>query len=312
MLCVGAFLVIGNQLTGGGMIAGTILLGRALAPVEQAISVWKQLVSARQAYQRLQLLYATSLRVESDIQLPVPEGKLDIENVIYRTNHSEKLILANISFQVKPGEMIAIIGPSGAGKSTLARLIMGVLKPTNGCIRLDGVDVYAWERTDFGRHVGYLPQDIELFSGTVKDNIARMGQVDDESVVAAAQLAQVHDMILRLPNAYETKIGNQSYILSGGMRQRIALARALYRSPKLLVLDEPNSNLDNEGELALSGALQSMKSNGTTQIVITHKPSLVRHVDTIIFVSEGKIRMAGPRDKVLAELNNISQQARRS
>ena len=306
MLAVGAYLVINHELTGGGMIAGTILLSRALAPVEQGIGVWKQMLAARLAYHRLQKHFAAPLRGETNIKLPDPTGALTIDNVSFQLPNTDHPILANISMQIQPGEMIAIIGPSGAGKSTLARLIVGAFKTTQGDIRLDSVDVYAWERTDFGKYVGYVPQDIELFNGSVKDNIARMGLVDDAAVIAAAQLAGVHDVILKLPNGYDTKIGNQSFVLSGGQRQRIALARALYHLPRLLVLDEPSSNLDSEGEHALVQSLVSMRKQGTTQIIISHKPAIVKQVDRILLIIDGKISMVGQREKVLAALQQQS------
>lgn len=312
MLALGAYLVIHNELTGGGMIAGTILLSRALAPVEQGIGVWKQMLAARLAYHRLQKHFASPGRPESKIKLPTPKGALTIDNIMYQLVNTDHPILSHISMQVSPGEMIAVIGPSGAGKSTLARLITGALKATGGDIRLDGVDVYAWERSDFGRHVGYVPQDIELFSGTVKDNIARMGVIDDAAVIAAAQLAEVHDVILKLPKGYDTRIGSDSFVLSGGQRQRIALARAIYKMPALLVLDEPNSNLDSEGEHALLRTLQTMRKHGTTQIIISHKPSIVKHVDRILFIIDGKIKLSGPREQVLAELQQLSEKGKQS
>jgi PrtD family type I secretion system ABC transporter len=311
MLAVGAYLVIQNHLTGGGMIAGTILLSRALAPVEQAVGAWKQMLAARMSYHRLQKHFAAPVRAETKIKLPQPKGELIIDNVSYQIPNSNHRILSDISLQIRPGEMIALIGPSGAGKSTLARLIVGALKSTAGDIRLDSVDVYAWERSDFGKHIGYVPQDIELFNGTIKDNIARMGLVDDAAVIAAAQLAEVHDVILKLPKGYDTKIGDHSYVLSGGQRQRIALARALYQTPQLLVLDEPNSNLDSEGEHALQRSLIAMRKLGATQIIISHKPSLVKVVDRIIFLVDGSIRLVGPREEVLAELQQLSSQGNR-
>ncbi|OGT52193.1 MAG: hypothetical protein A3E84_02515 [Gammaproteobacteria bacterium RIFCSPHIGHO2_12_FULL_42_13] len=308
MLGVGAYLVIENQLTGGAMIAGSILLSRALAPVEQAISVWKQLLAARQAYYRLQQHFSATTRYVSNITLPPPQGTVTLENVMYHLSRADKPILSNISLQIKAGEVIAVIGPSGAGKSTLARLIVGALKTTSGDVRLDGADVYTWDRNDFGRYTGYLPQDIELFTGTVKDNIARMGVIEDEAVVTAAQIAGVHNMILHLPKGYDTYIGNNSYILSGGQRQRIALARAIYHFPRLLVLDEPNSNLDSEGEESLLHAILAMRAKGTTQIIIAHHPSIIKQVDKIIFLVEGQIKMIGPRDQVLEKLQQITQQ----
>lgn len=312
MLAVGAYLVIENSLTGGGMIAGTILLSRALAPVEQGIGVWKQMLAARLAYQRLRKHFSAPERPETKIKLPVPKGALNIDNVSYQLPNSDHPILANITLHLKPGEMIAVIGPSGAGKSTLARLIVGALKSTSGDIRLDGVDVYAWERTDFGKYTGYVPQDVELFSGSVKDNIARMGKVDDKAVIAAAQLAEVHEIILKLPKGYDAKIGGSSFVLSGGQRQRIALARAIYQIPRLLVLDEPNANLDSDGEAALQRTLQAMQKNGATQIIISHKPSIVKHADRILFIVDGKIKFFGPREQVLAELQRLSERGKQS
>ncbi len=312
MLGIGASLVIANQLTGGGMIASTILLSRALSPVEQAIGIWKQCLGVKQAYCRLQQLYRLPQREQTKIKLPEPHGNISLENITYQLPHTEKPIIHHISLQIKAGEMIALIGPSGAGKSTLARLMIGALKPTSGSIRLDGVDVYSWERRDFGRYVGYLPQDIEIFNGTVKDNIARMGVSDDESVIAAAKLAKVHEQILHLPQGYDTPISDRAYLLSGGIRQRIALARALYQLPRFIILDEPNSHLDSEGEDALLQALLAMRSRNATQIFITHQPSLVKEADKIIFMMDGKIKLAGPREHVLNELHQFSKQAKRS
>lgn len=312
MLALGAYLVINNELTGGGMIAGTILLSRALAPVEQAMSVWKQMLSARLAYRGLQKHFSTPVRAESNIKLPAPKGELTINKVSYVIANTNHEILSQISMQIKPGEMVAIIGPSGAGKSTLARLLVGALQASSGDIRLDNADVYSWERTDFGNHVGYLPQDIELFNEKVKDNIARMGVVDDAAVIAAAQLAEVHDIILNLPDGYDTIIGSNSFVLSGGQRQRIALARAIYRMPRVLVLDEPNSNLDNEGEGALLRVLLAMKQRGVTQIIISHKPAIVKHTDRILFILDGKVKLVGPRDEVLSQLQQYSAKGKQS
>lgn len=310
MLGVGAYLVIDNRLTGGGMIAGTILLGRALAPVEQAIGVWKQWLASRQAYHRLQRHFNIPSRQQTEIKLPVPKGNLILDKVHYRPQQKDALILSNLSMRINPGEMVALIGPSGAGKSTLARLIVGAIQATSGEIRLDGVDVYAWERTDFGKHVGYLPQDVELFPGTIKDNIARMGKIDDEAIIAAAKQADVHDLILRLPQGYDTKIGGQSYVLSGGQRQRIALARAFYQSPKFIVLDEPNANLDQEGEESLLQSLLQLQSQNVTQIIISHKSALIKHVNRIIFMLDGTIKLDGPRDQVLADIQRVAKQVK--
>lgn len=309
MLGLGAYLVIGYSLTGGGMIAGSILLARALAPVEQIIGVWKQMLAAKQAYHRLKRHFSLPVRQETDIKLPKSTGELDVKGVFYKLKNGRQ-VLSNLTFSIKPGEMIAIVGPSGAGKSTLARLLVGVLPATAGDIRLDGVNVFSWERQDFGRQVGYVPQDVELFTGTVKDNIARMGEVDDNAVIAAAKMAGVHELILKLPHGYDTKIGAQTFVLSGGERQRIALARAYYQMPTLVVLDEPNSNLDQTGEACLQEALLAAKKNGATQIIISHKSSIIKHVDRILLIMEGQMKMIGPRDKVLAEIERISKKVR--
>lgn len=307
ILCVGAYLVLTGSLTAGMMIAGSILMGRALAPVEQAISAWKQYQTAWQAKHRLEPHFKFNPGRVEGIELPKPKGYLSLENVFYSAPNMPRFIVNNVSHQIKPGELVAVIGPSAAGKSTLARLIVGVLKPASGAVRLDGADVYQWEREHFGRHVGYLPQDIELFSGTIKDNIARLGQVDDAAVIKAAQMAGCHDMILHFPLGYETPISRGSFNLSGGQRQRIALARALYQDPQLVVLDEPNSNLDNDGEVALINALQQLKARGATAIIIAHRPNIVRFVDTIMVLNEGRIQFSGPRDQILAKLNELAQ-----
>lgn len=307
MLGVGGLLVINDQLTAGAMIAGSILLSRALAPVEQAISVWKQWLSAREAFSRLDNYFAHAERKISDIKLPVPTGDLTLENVVFRVQQVKAPIISNVSFHLKPGEMVALIGPSGAGKSTLARLITGAVRPTTGEVRLNGADVYSWERNEFGNYIGYLPQDFELFPGTVKENIARLGEPDDAAVIAAAELAGAHQMILRLPHGYDTPIMSQLFSLSGGQLQRIALARAYYKNPCLIVLDEPNSNLDSEGEQALIQAFLTCKKRGATQLIIAHRPSILKNMDRILVLIEGRVQLDGPRDEILAKLQTTPQ-----
>lgn len=308
VLCLGAYLVLTNQLTPGMMIAGSILMARALAPVEQAISAWKQYQTAWQAKARLEPHFKFNSGRFDCIELPKPKGFLALENVYYSPPNMHRFVINNICHLIKPGEMVAIIGPSAAGKSTLARLIVGVLKPASGAVRLDGADVYQWEREHFGSNVGYLPQDIELFNGTVKENIARMDEdANDAAVIKAAQLAGCHDMILHFPLGYETPINRGSFSLSGGQRQRIALARALYQDPQLIVLDEPNSNLDNDGENALVLALQALKARGATAIIIAHRPHVIHYVDTIIVLNDGKIQFSGPREEILAKLREFAQ-----
>lgn len=308
MLGTGAYLVVQNQITPGAMIAGSILLSRALAPVEQAIGTWKQMLSARQSYNRLLLHFSTPSARASGIQLPTPKGHVEVKGAYYVPPNMQKPVISNINMDIQVGEMVAMIGPAAAGKSTLARLLVGAIQANSGSVRLDGANVYTWDRVDFGKYLGYLPQDVELFTGTVKDNIARMGKPDEKAIIEAAKLADVHEMILQLPNGYETEITAENFTLSGGQRQRIALARALYKNPKVLVLDEPNSNLDGEGELALMRALETMRSKGSTIIVIAHRPSLLKIVDKIVVLNQGQIQFSGPRDEILSKINQLSSQ----
>src|SRR5215207_7614840 len=273
ILGAGAYLVIQRDATGGVMFAAMFLLGRALQPVDQAVAGWRQLVAARTAYRRLDRLLAVFPALPASLRLPRPKGKLSAQGATVFLPGLQRPVLRDISFEIEPGETLGIIGPSGAGKSTLARLIVGIQAPTGGVIRLDGANVATWSRADFGRHVGYLPQEIELFADTVAANIARFvaGPGDDEKIVEAAMLAGAHDLILELPQGYDTMIEEGGGNLSGGHRQRIGLARALYGNPALLVLDEPSSNLDMEGDLALGACLAKLKEMGRTVIVISHR-----------------------------------------
>lgn len=309
MMGVGVYLALHNQITPGAMMASSIIMGRALAPVEQLIGVWKMLVAARAAYDRINKKLAQPVAERSDMTLPTPQGRVSVENVFFGPPGSPLMTLNGIAFDLDPGELLCVIGPSAAGKSSLARLLVGVWPPRSGKVRLDGMDVFAWKREDFGSFTGYLPQDIELFAGTVKQNIARMTEGDDMKVVQAAMIAGVHDMILRLPRGYDTEIGEGGSSLSGGQRQRIALARAFYGAPKLLVLDEPNANLDSEGENALAGALRNAKEQGITTIVISHRPNLLGLADKLLYLQEGRVGAFGPRDEVLAKLGFIQPQS---
>jgi len=309
MLGTGAWLVIDLHVTAGVMLAATILLGRALAPVESIVAGWKSLVDARSAYARLNKLLSTHSAGQAPTELPAPEGALSVERVAFGIRGHEKAIIRGVSFEVTAGESLGIIGPSAAGKSTLARLILGVWKPVNGVVRLDGADISEWPREKLGPHLGYLPQDVELFSGTAAENIARMGTVDSDAVVTAAKRANAHELIVRLPNGYDTQIGEGGTTLSGGQRQRLALARALYRNPRLIVLDEPNANLDSEGEDALMRAMLRLKQEKVTLIVITHRPSLLANVDKVLVLREGQIEMFGPRAEIIARVTRGSVQA---
>lgn len=287
MLALGAWLVVEQHVTPGVMIASTILLARALQPVELLITGWKALVDARGAGQRLAAAPVES--GERAVALPVPSGRLDVEKVVFGAQPQRPPILKGISFSLQPGETLGLIGPSASGKTTLARLILGIWRPQSGAVRLDGAEVSQWNRDQLGRHVGYLPQDVELFAGTVAENIARLGPVDSEAVVRAAQLAGAHEMILRLPAGYETPIGDAGSALSGGQRQRIGLARALYGEPQLVVLDEPNANLDSEGETALGATLAALKAAGRTVVLIGHKPSMMAGVDKLAVLVDGAL-----------------------
>ena len=276
MLGTGAWLALEGELSPGAMIAGSILMARALAPVEQAIGSWKQMVSARGAYRRMKGQLAAAPPPSETMPLPAPDGRVEAEAETYAHPGATEPTLRSVSFTLVPGESMGLIGPSASGKTTLARLIVGNLQPRVGHLRLDSMDVAEWHSEDRGRHVGYLPQDVELFPGSVRDNIARMGEAQPEAVIDAARIAGVHEMILRLPQGYDTEIGESGASLSGGERKRIALARALYGTPKLVVLDEPSAGLDQAGEQALLDAIETLKEREVTLIVIAHRPSALR------------------------------------
>lgn len=308
ILGLGAYYAIKGEITPGAMIAASILMGRALAPVELLIGTWKQVVASRSAYERLGgLLHAFPARKEA-MSLPAPRGDVLVEGLVAVPPGSQVAVLKGVGFGIAHGEIVAVIGPSASGKSTLARLLVGVWPPHGGKVRLDGADVYLWNKEELGPYIGYLPQDIELFDGTIAENIARFGEVDPEKVIAAAQRAGVHEMILRFPLGYDTPIGVGGAVLSGGQRQRIALARALYGDPALIVLDEPNSNLDDAGEMALVQALLQLKAAGKTVVVITHRMNILSVVDRILLLREGVAQAYGPRDQVLAALQQAAQQ----
>ena len=302
ILGFGAWLVLQNQLTPGGMIAASILLGRALAPVDLAIATWRGFVSARGAYARLGKLLEEHPARREMVTLPAPKGELKVENLVVAAPGSRNPILKGLSFRMSPGNIVAVVGPSASGKSTLARALVGVWAPLNGAVRLDGADVHAWDKAELGAFVGYLPQDVELFEGTIAENIARFGPLDSARIVAAAQKAGVHELVLQLPEGYETPIGEGGAVLSGGQRQRVALARALYGEPVLLVLDEPNANLDDAGEAALMAALLAAKEDRRTVFVMTHRLNILRIADAIMVLAAGGIKGFGPPEKVLKAL----------
>jgi PrtD family type I secretion system ABC transporter len=301
---LGAYLVLQNESTVGIMIAASIITRQALNPIEQLMSTWKQTVETRGALKRLERLFDRA-DTPTSMELPRPEGKLDAEAVTLHL--ANRPVLQNITFGLAPGELMGLIGPSGAGKSSLCRVLLGIWPGTSGKVRLDGADIFTWDGQSLGEHIGYLPQDVELFAGTVSENIARMGTIDSDKVVHAATLAGVHEMILRLPQGYDTQIGEGGSNLSGGQRQRIGLARVFYGDPRLVILDEPNSNLDEPGEKGLLGALMELKKQKVTTIMVTHKPSLLSFADKVLLLKDGQMVMFGPRDEVFQKLAGSRQ-----
>lgn len=302
---VGAYLAITHQSSAGIMIAASIIMGRALAPIDQAMAAYKQSLEARSAHKRI-VASLKAAQTQEAMPLPVPHGAVAVEDMAFSLG--ETGILKDISFRVRPGTALAIIGPSGSGKSTLCKLLLGIWPASSGTIRLDGADIRSWDSEKLGAYLGYLPQDVDLFAGTVAENIARMGEVDAEQVVRAAQLAGVHELILKLPKGYDTPIGDYGQGLSGGQRQRIGLARALYGAPCVVVLDEPNSNLDEEGEARLMQCLKRLRLAGKTVILVAHKPAVLAAMDEILVLDEGgRIQLYGLRSFVLQKLATLRQ-----
>jgi ATP-binding cassette subfamily C protein len=300
VLAVGAILVIRQEASGGIMIASSILLSRALAPVELAISQWKGFVAARDSWSRLVRLADLMSIDEREVALPKPEKTLKVENLHLAAPKSKNSIVRNISMELQAGDSVGVIGPSASGKSTLARGLVGLWSPVVGAVRLDGAALSQWDPHALGKHIGYLPQDVALFSGSIAENIARFDpDATSDKIIAAAKTAGVYDMILQFPKGFETKIGEQGSALSGGQRQRIALARALYGEPFLIILDEPNSNLDADGELALSRAILSVKARGGIVVVVAHRPSALAAVDKVLVLTNGQMQAFGPKDEVL-------------
>lgn len=302
ILGLGAYLTIEREISPGTLIAGSILMGRALSPIDQIIANWKGFVTARSQYSRLNELL---LKIPPDAEhmlLPDPQGRIQLENAVVAAPGGKVPIIKGINLVIEKGDIVGVIGPSGAGKSTLARAILGIWPTSNGAIRIDGAEVFNWDREHLGSFIGYLPQDIELFEGSISENIARFGDLDPEKVVTAAKMADVHDLILRLPEGYDTVIGASGGNLSGGQRQRIGLARALYGDPVLVMLDEPNSNLDEQGEHALEKALMQLKQKRSTVLIITHRNSVLSKVDKLLILKDGALAVYGPRDQVIAHL----------
>ncbi|RWH21304.1 MAG: type I secretion system permease/ATPase [Mesorhizobium sp.] len=303
ILGLGAYLVIERQITGGSMFAASLLLGRGLQPVEQIVGLWRSLILARAALGRVERLLDGGAQGERSFNLPKPSGKVAVEQLSFAIPSLQKVLLRDVSFRLEAGEALGIVGPSGAGKSTLARHLAGIMQPSRGTVRLDGADMTQWGRETLGDHIGYLPQDIELFSDTVAANIGRFKTDVDREVIEAARLAGVHEMIIRLPQGYETQIGEGGAVLSGGYRQRIALARAVFGLPNLIVLDEPSSNLDADGDRALAECALELKRRGSTVIIVSHRPSTLANVDKILLLRDGAVEAFGMRNEIVALLN---------
>lgn len=305
-LGLGALLVLDDQISAGLMIATSILLGRALAPVELAIGSWRQLGNARSSYQRLTRLLEEFPPESPRMSLPAPRGQLAVEQLGVLPPGATKSVLSGIHFRLEPGEALAVIGPSASGKSSLARTLVGIWAPARGAVRLDGAELGQWPADALGPHLGYLPQDIELFDGSIAENIARFGAADAERVIEAAQMAGIHEMVLRFPQGYDSPIGPGGVNLSGGQKQRIGLARALYGLPKLVVLDEPNAHLDDAGESALLRAVQRLKAAGSTVVLISHRQSVLAVVDRLLVLREGLQQAFGPAGEVLDALRQLN------
>tara|TARA_Y100000588_G_scaffold361659_1_gene422690 strand:+ start:1322 stop:2944 length:1623 start_codon:yes stop_codon:yes gene_type:complete len=302
ILAVGGYLAIQDEITPGVMIAASILMGRALAPVEMAVAQWRNFIGVRTALQRLNSLVDSQPESKELMELPAPRGFVSFESVFARPPETGTLVLLNVSIQFEPGSFTALVGPSGCGKSSLVRTLVGVWPAVRGTVRIDGANIDNWSPERLGPHIGYMPQDVELFNGTVAENIARFQMIDSPKVVEAAEKAGAHDLILKLPDGYDTNIGSQGQALSGGQRQMIALARAMYGDPQIIVLDEPNASLDGEGEKKLAGAIMTAKQSGATVVVVSHRPALLSIADNIGVMNHGRVINFGPRDQILNEL----------
>ena len=302
ILGVGGYLCLEGELSAGGIVAASIIVGRALAPIELAVSQWKVFQGARGAWGRLQDLFRQIPQNQLRMPLPAPKGDIRVEQIVAAAPGERTPILRGVSFQIEKGDALAVIGPSAAGKSSLIRVLLGVWPAHAGTVRFDGFEVNHWNPNDLGPHIGYLPQDVELFAGTVAQNIARFREAEHGDVISAAELAGVHEMVQHMPNGYDTQIGEGGHALSGGQRQRVGLARALFGKPAIVVLDEPNANLDSTGESALVAAIRYLKQAGSTVIFVTHKTNMLTLADKVLLMEQGAVRLYGERDEVLAKI----------
>ncbi|MBP8204938.1 MAG: type I secretion system permease/ATPase, partial [Giesbergeria sp.] len=301
-LGAGALLVIDGQLSPGAMIAANVLTTRALAPIDSLVGVWRSFIGAKAAFGRLETLLRDHPESDPALTRMAPTGALALRDVTASAAGREAPILKNVNLEAQPGTVTVVVGPSGSGKSTLARVMIGIWPQVGGEVLLDERPLSGWSRTELGPHLGYLPQDVELFDGSIAENIARFSEVDSDRVIAAAKSAGLHEMILRFPNGYDSQIGEAGAMLSGGQRQRVGLARAVYGDPALIVLDEPNANLDDVGEAALGRAVMELKGKGKTVLLITHRPSAIAMADRLVVMADGQVQVQGPRDAVLAHL----------
>ena len=311
LLGLGAWLLLRNQLNGGAgmMLVASILGGRVLAPLVQIVTQWRLVVNVRDSWQRLEGLLASVPATQKSMSLPAPSGRLAVESLMAGPPGGNATIVKNVAFNLNPGEVLVVVGPSASGKTTLARLLVGLWPAAGGKVRLDGSDVFTWNKTELGPCLGYLPQGVELLDGTLAENIARFGEVSTAKVTTAAKAVGLHDFIMSLPQGYESPVGRDGARLSGGQRQRVALARAIYGDPVLVVLDEPNSSLDEAGDAALAAAIIQLKARGTTFVVMTHRTSVLEVADKLMILQDGVMQAFGPRDEVLAALKKANEQA---
>jgi PrtD family type I secretion system ABC transporter len=304
-MALGAYLAMQGLITGGMVMAATMLISKAVSPIQKLLANWKEIISAKQSYDRLNALLMSDVKREQKMALPPVTGHVLVSQATVVPPGHNKAVLADIDFQLKPGQALAVVGPSAAGKTSLVRLLIGIWKPVKGSVRLDGVEISDWNHDELGPQIGYVPQEIEFFEGTVAENIARLGEIDSEKVVQAAQLIGMHNTILEFPNGYDTPLGETGFALSGGQRQRLAIARAVYGMPKFIVLDEPNANLDEIGESALVQAINFLKSQGSTVIITTHRPRLVGAVDNLLVLRQGRQVGFGPAEEMINAIRNL-------